>query len=184
MYPCLHNYLHALEIRPNYFILAAIRKKGRNTRRCGYRLKSLIKKDQSQRLAALYAELIQRNTTKRKSQEQKKKRDKYKSHQLRTLLDSGFINGSVILGRFVPANEKIKLTQPIEWATKAGTSVTTYKAKIKFKLPEFDAHKIITWECFIDENTQPQETCFDLILGNNFLQTFGFILDYKTKNIE
>lgn len=47
-------------------------------------------------------------------------------------------------GRFVLAKDKIKLTQSIEWATNAGTFVTTYRAKIKFKLPELDAHKIMT----------------------------------------
>jgi hypothetical protein len=47
--------------------------------------------------------------------------------------------------------------ETIRWEMLGGTFQTNYKVQLNFKLPKFDGEKIITWDCYLDEDESEQD---------------------------
>jgi hypothetical protein len=60
-----------------------------------------------------------------------------------------------------------------------GTYITKRKARVEFQLAEFSLRKKITWSCHVDESN-PQLSSYDMIIGDDLLQELGIDLLYST----
>ena len=107
---------------------------------------------------------------------------KPKAKPLRILIDSG-TTSSIILGNFTK-KLRTKSTKPAVWRTKAGTFTTTKQCKIKFRLPELFNDRIIEYKVHVDEQTQSEETYYDMLLGGDICSELGIIIDYKNNVVQ
>ena len=82
------------------------------------------------------------------------------------LLDFGCI--SDILNGIMTQKLKYKPDTSTEWITQAGKFTAKSMANIYFNLTEFNATKIVTWKCHVDESTKGQ---YDVIIGRDLLIT-------------
>ena len=73
----------------------------------------------------------------------------------------------------------MKAAPTTTWTTKAGTFTTTWKAQLKFLLPEFNQSKIISWACHMDDTTMAINSQYDMILGRDLLDTLGIIINFN-----
>jgi len=101
---------------------------------------------------------------------------------LRVLLDSG-TSASIVLSKFV-RNIDVQPERTVTWRTMGGMFVTRKKAIMKFKLPEFSETKTITWPMHVDEQSEPEQVQYDMILGTDIMEAIGMDLQFSTKTIE
>ena len=98
-----------------------------------------------------------------------------KSTIVRVLLDTG-TSSSLILKNIVK-KLKLKNVPQTKWITKGGTFTTDSECKIRFKLPQFSETKEINWQCYVDSSNANAR--YDMILGRDFLQETGMILNWN-----
>jgi hypothetical protein len=54
---------------------------------------------------------------------------------------------------------------------------------LKFKLPEFDGRKIITWDCYLDESEQDSDSQYNMIMGTDLIKELGQTLNFLDKSM-
>jgi hypothetical protein len=54
---------------------------------------------------------------------------------------------------------------------------------LKFKFPEFDGRKIITWDCYLDESEQDSDSIYDMIMGTDLMKKLGLTLNFLEKSM-
>ena len=99
---------------------------------------------------------------------------KAKLSNLRILLDSG-ASSTILSGKYAKKLRR-KTTKPQKWVTQAGTIQTNQKAKIELILPEFDATKIVTWDCHVDDLLVLGR--YDMIIGRDLLSELCMTLNF------
>ena len=101
---------------------------------------------------------------------------------VRVLLDSG-TTASIVLAKFVKASD-VQPDRTVTWKTMGGNFLTKKRAIMKFKLPEFSETKTITWPMHVDEQSEPSQVQYDMILGTDIMEAIGMDLRFSTKTIE
>ena len=110
-----------------------------------------------------------------------KRKVKDKVHRMRILLDSG-CGGTLINKKFVN-NSKSTKDKQTSWTTKAGKFKTTRKCEVDFTLPAFDAGKVITWNCYVDESDDSTNN-YDMIIGRDILFELGIDLLFSSAEMK
>ena len=102
--------------------------------------------------------------------------------RMRILLDSG-CTSSVINRHFVAKLQKVPLSKPVKWKTKAGTFETKRKASFNFKLPEFHEGREITTTMHVDESDK-DKCSHDMIIGRDLLFELGIDLCFSESEVK
>ena len=64
-----------------------------------------------------------------------------------------------------------------------GSFETRRKAQVEFKMPEFSHNKTVKWTFHVDENTKPEQSQYDMILGSDLMKELQIDLLYTTLSI-
>ena len=76
---------------------------------------------------------------------------------------------------------KVK-SEPVKWATKAGTFQTNQKSKIRLKLPAFHEHKEVHWQAYV-EPTATDQGRYDMIIGRDLMLDIGLDLIFSEEKM-
>ena len=106
-----------------------------------------------------------------------KRKTKNKVRRMRVLLDSGC--GATLVNKNFVNHDKLVNDKKTKWVTKAGKFNTTKKCELEFTLPAFNAKKIITWDCYVDEENNTNSN-YDMIIGRDILHELGIDLLFST----
>ncbi|MBT8266800.1 MAG: aspartyl protease family protein, partial [Bacteroidia bacterium] len=103
---------------------------------------------------------------------------------IRALIDTG-ATSSVILRDFVRKGRAGGYKgKPTLWKTMGGNFTTKKKALIDFKFPELDMEKKVTWVFHVDENSKPENTLYDMIIGLDLQTALGIYVNTEEKVIQ
>ena len=96
---------------------------------------------------------------------------------MRILLDSGC--GATLINKKFVKNSKSTKDKKTRWTTKAGNFNTNRKCEVDFTLPAFNAKKIVSWNCYVDESDNSNNN-YDMIIGRDILHELGIDLMFST----
>jgi hypothetical protein len=71
-----------------------------------------------------------------------------------------------------------------QWETLGGRFATKSTANVRFRSPELDNTKTITWPCHVDDKTKPMEASYDMILGMDLMVEIGIVVNTATRTID
>ena len=100
---------------------------------------------------------------------------------MRVLLDSGC--GATLVNKKFANQTKLIHDKKTRWVTKAGKFNTTKKCEIEFTLPVFNEKKVITWNCYVDEEDNSNSN-YDMIIGRDILHELGIDLLFSTAEMK
>ena len=86
----------------------------------------------------------------------------------KVLLDSG-TSDTIISGHLIPKVRRRRKSKATKWDTRGGNFTTSAKANVKFKMPELDKSKNVTWSMHVDDTPNTSKR-YDMILGRDLLQ--------------
>ena len=114
----------------------------------------------------------------------KKKRNKNViiKEGLSVLFDSGSSH-SMILKDLVSHLSWKRLRNPVGFESCNGAFDLTHKAEVMFSLPELHSHKVITWQCYIDDRDS-DDLGYDMIIGRDLMTILGIKIDFQNKMID
>ena len=102
---------------------------------------------------------------------------------VRILFDTGS-TATILLKQFVhPSTTKVCDGQKTQWTTMGGKFVTRQQRHIQFRLSEFNTSKIITWNCHIDETSDPTKAQYDMIIGTDLMTELGIDINFSTNKM-
>jgi predicted aspartyl protease len=100
---------------------------------------------------------------------------------IRALLDTG-TSTMIILEPFVrEGTAHTNTCGAQQWKTLGGRFATTSTARFRF--PELDNTKMITWPCLVDDETKPTEASYDMLLGLDLMVEVGIVINTATRMI-
>jgi hypothetical protein len=102
-----------------------------------------------------------------------------KTTGIKILFDSGSTQTHV--KRDCVKKLRLRRDKTATWNTAAGPVDTNERCKVLFSLPEFSPTKVIEWEVHVGTFASKN---YDMIIGNDLLQTLKIDLQYSTSTIE
>ena len=109
------------------------------------------------------------------------KRTKVVQDGLYVLFDSGSSH-SIVARSLVEQQQWKRLREPAGFDSCNGAFNLTYKSKVTLSLSELNSHRIIDWQCFIDDRDNG-ELGYDMIIGRDLMTELGLILNFNEKKI-
>jgi transposase InsO family protein len=111
----------------------------------------------------------------------------FRGRPLIALLDSGSSVSLTVRG-VIPSNinTTVRPRRPTKFITKGGTFVTHSISNFNIMLPQFSVHRKISLNLHVDETIGEarQASQYDFILGRDFLNQVGIVLDFKERRIQ
>ena len=111
------------------------------------------------------------------STKQAKRKVKNKLLHMQILLDSSC--RAILINKKFINNSKSTKDKKTRWTTKAGNFNTNRKCEVDFTLPAFNAKKIVSWNCYVDESDNSNNN-YDMIIGRDILHELGIDLMFST----
>ena len=100
--------------------------------------------------------------------------------RLKILLDSGC--AATLINHSVIRKLKTSKDKKTNWSTKGGNFSTSGKCLVNFTLPALHEHRVITWNCYVD-NSDPKSCNYDLIIGRDLMLEIGIDLCFSNTEI-
>ena len=104
---------------------------------------------------------------------------KVRHEGLSVLFDSGSSH-SMIVKQVVNKQQWKRMRDPVGFDSCNGAFELEYKTNVNLSFPELNAHRVITWQCFIDER-ENNELGYDMIVGRDLMTSIGIQIDFQNK---
>ena len=107
---------------------------------------------------------------------------KVKYEGLSVLFDSGSSH-SMIVEKVVHKQQWKRLHNPVGFESCNGAFELSYKTEVNLTFPELNSHRVVTWQCYIDER-QGNELGYDMIVGRDLMTSLGIQIDFQDKKLK
>ena len=107
---------------------------------------------------------------------------KVRHEGLSVLFDSGSSH-SMIIERVVDKQQWKRMRNPVGFESCNGAFELQYKTDVILSFPELNAHRVITWQCYVDERDD-NELGYDMIIGRDLMTSIGIQIDFQNKMLK
>ena len=101
---------------------------------------------------------------------------------LSVLFDSGSSH-SMILQSLVTQQKWKALSNPMGFESCNGCFDLSHKTDVTMIFPELNAHRTVTWQCFIDDRSG-DDLGYDMIIGRDLMTALGIQIDFQEKKLK